>query len=154
MPPNDYKEATGFTKQIAEQAAEDGETVGVDSEAIATYFERYYGERSVEQGRYLTNLRHPHKGNPFEIMFKTLAQKFEMISNRTRDVFVPDDPEAKAWIEAIRQARLYTATPPWERCDLVCYVCGQSPANRATWIQTDRPHRSYQAGRREVDPIV
>jgi hypothetical protein len=38
------------------------------------------------------------------LSFASLAQEFEMISNRTRDVFVPDDEDARKAIERLRSA--------------------------------------------------
>jgi hypothetical protein len=63
--------------------------------AIAQYFERYYGESGTDLGGKLVELRSHEK-------FASLAQEFEMISNRTRDVFVPDDDEARAAIARLR----------------------------------------------------
>jgi CRISPR-associated endonuclease/helicase Cas3 len=96
MPPHEYAEAAGVTQEMAKQALENGESIQVDSaEAMAQYFERYYGIGDEHLGGELVKLRQ-------EQSFATLAQKFEMISSRARDVFVPDDDEAR---EAIK--RLY-----------------------------------------------
>ena len=94
MPPQEYSQAAAITESLARQALENGESIQVDSaEAMASYFERYYGESGVDLGEKL--VRHREDKN-----FATLASEFEMISNRTRDVFVPDDDEART---AIRQ---------------------------------------------------
>ena len=94
MPPHEYAEAAKITEAMAKQALELGGSIQVDSaEAMTQYFERYYGESGVDLGKELVDLRR-------QKAFATLAQKFEMISSRARDVFVPDDEEAR---EAIRQ---------------------------------------------------
>lgn len=97
MPPNEYREAAGKTEQIVKQAQLDGGSIQVDSlAAIQRYFERYYGEVGADLGENLEmNLRRHEK-------FATLAEEFEMISNRTRDVFVPDDDEARVAIAQLR----------------------------------------------------
>lgn len=93
-PPNEYAEATGLTQTLALDAMEGGASIQVDSaEAMARYFERYYGVGDIHLGAELVQLRN-------DKAFATLAEQFEMISSRTRDVFVPDDDEAR---EAIRQ---------------------------------------------------
>jgi hypothetical protein len=58
-----------------------------------------------------------------------------------------DDPEAKRWVEALRRLRFQEDDSDYERCDLVCYVCGQSPRDFCR-IPRDQPHSSYTAGRR------
>ena len=94
MPPHEYAQAAAITDEMAKQALENGNSIQVDSaEAMAQYFERYYGESGVDLGEKLVKLRENES-------FATLAREFEMISNRARDVFVPDDDEAR---EAIRQ---------------------------------------------------
>jgi CRISPR-associated endonuclease/helicase Cas3 len=94
LPPHEYTEATAITRSLAKQALENGESIQVDSaDAMASYFERYYGVSDSDLGAELVQLRK-------DKYFATLAEKFEMISSRTRDVFVPDDDEAR---EAIRQ---------------------------------------------------
>ena len=99
LPPNEYKEATEKTKTVVEQARLNGEKVQVDSvEAMALYFERYYGECDNEAlGSKLVEMRLNKN-----LKFATLANEFEMIGNRTKDVFVPDDDEARAAIAHLR----------------------------------------------------
>ena len=98
LPPNEYKEAAGITEAIAKQELEDGKSVQVDSaEANGLYFERYYGGSGTDLGKSLLDMRH-------QLSFASLAQEFEMISSRTRDVFVPDDLEAQKAIEGLRSA--------------------------------------------------
>jgi CRISPR-associated endonuclease/helicase Cas3 len=120
LPPNEYKEAAGITEAIARQASLDGASVQVDSaEAIRDYFEQYYGGCSNEElGQKLVEHREHER-------FATLAQEFEMISNRTRDVFVPDDEEARKAIEWLRLAG--ALTPPLRRT-LQRHIVGLSPS--------------------------
>ena len=81
---------------MAKTAMESGGSVQVDSaEAMTGYFERYYGESGVDLGKKLVDLRQGQ-------YFATLAQQFEMISSRARDVFVPDDEEGRNAIEQLR----------------------------------------------------
>jgi len=106
LPPNEYEQATAITGAIARDEMEGGGSVQVDSaEAIELYFERYYGESGTDLGQNLVKHRREEK-------FATLAQEFEMISNRTRDVFVPDDDAARNAIERLRAPGL---TPEYRR---------------------------------------
>jgi CRISPR-associated endonuclease/helicase Cas3 len=120
LPPNEYKEAAGITAAIAKQVRLDGGSVQVDSaDAIRLYFERYYGGCNDEQlGLKLVEHRQHER-------FATLAQEFEMISNRTRDVFVPDDKEAQNAIERLRFAGELT---PGLRRALQLHIVGLSPS--------------------------
>ncbi len=96
LPPNEYTEATGVTEALIGEALESGESIQVDStEAIQTYFERYYGASGIDLGEQLIEHR-AHRN------FATLAEQFEMISSRAQDVLVPDDEEAKRAIEELR----------------------------------------------------
>ena len=119
LPPNEYKEAAGITEAIAKQELEDGKSVQVDSaEAIRLYFERYYGGSGTDLGENLLGLRN-------QLSFASLADQFEMISNRTRDVFVPDDDEAQKAIEELHSAGELT---PSLRRDLQRHIVGLSPS--------------------------
>jgi CRISPR-associated endonuclease/helicase Cas3 len=119
LPPNEYKEAAGITEAIAKQELLNGGSVQVDSaDAIRLYFERYYGVSGTDLGEKLLELR---KG----LNFASLAQEFEMISNRTRDVFVPDDEEAQTAIEELRF--LGKLTPSLRRT-LQRHIVGLSPS--------------------------
>jgi CRISPR-associated endonuclease/helicase Cas3 len=102
MPPNEYKEAAGITEQLARQAMEEGEPVQVDSGALISYFARYYEVDELGLGLELHRYRRPKPHEPLELKFATLAREFEMISNRTRDVFVPDNDEARDALEELR----------------------------------------------------
>jgi CRISPR-associated endonuclease/helicase Cas3 len=119
LPPNEYREAAGITEAIAKQASLDGGSVQVDSsEAIHDYFEQYYGESGTDLGQKLVEYREHER-------FATLAQEFEMISNRTRDVFVPDDEEGQKAIETLRLAGELTRSL---RHTLQRHVVGLSPS--------------------------
>lgn len=119
LPPNEYKEAAGITEAVAKQALLDGGSVQVDSaEAIRDYFERYYGESGTDLGQKLVDHREHER-------FATLAHEFEMISNRTRDVFVPDDEEAQKAIEELRSAGELTRSL---RHTLQRHIVGLSPS--------------------------
>lgn len=119
LPPNEYKEAAGITEAIAKQELEDGKSVQVDSaEAIRLYFERYYGGSGTDLGENLLALRN-------QLSFASLAQEFEMISNRTRDVFVPDNEEAQRAIERLRFSGELT---PSLRRMLQRHIVGLSPS--------------------------
>jgi CRISPR-associated endonuclease/helicase Cas3 len=119
LPPNEYKEATGITEAIAKDEIESGGSVQVDSaDAIRLYFERYYGGTGTDLGQKLVDYREHER-------FATLAQEFEMISNRTRDVFVPDDEDARKAIERLRFSGELT---PSLRRMLQRHIVGLSPS--------------------------
>jgi CRISPR-associated endonuclease/helicase Cas3 len=119
MPPNEYSEAAGKTATIARQRLLDNDSVQVDStEAIQEYFESYYGGSGTDLGEDLVDLRK-------KLSFATLADQFEMISNRTRDVFVPDDEEAQKAIEELRTAG---ELQPYLRRALQRHIVGLSPS--------------------------
>lgn len=119
LPPNEYKEAAGITEAIAKDEIESGGSVQVDSaDAIRLYFERYYGGSGTDLGQNLVDHREHER-------FATLAQEFEMISNRSRDVFVPDDEEARKAIERLRASGELT---PSLRRMLQRHIVGLSPS--------------------------
>jgi len=119
LPPNEYKEAAGITEAIAKDEIECGGSVQVDSaDAIRFYFERYYGGSGTDLGEKLVDHREHER-------FATLAQEFEMISNRTRDVIVPDDEEARKAIERLRVSGDLT---PSLRRTLQRHIVGLSPS--------------------------
>jgi len=120
MPPNEYAEATAVTESIVEQTRLNGKSVQVDSaEEMATYFERYYGECDERAlGSELVLLRE-------KLKFATLADEFEMINNRTKDVFVPDDDEARVAIAQLRST--YQLTPDLRRT-LQRHTVGLNPS--------------------------
>lgn len=99
-PPNEYKEATDLTLAMARDALQCGQSIQPDSmERMARYWNRYYGD--VNQGQGLQDHR-------LEFRFRKLAEEFEMISNRTLDVFVPYDVRARDAINELRGAGLLT----------------------------------------------
>jgi CRISPR-associated endonuclease/helicase Cas3 len=117
LPPNEYKQATEITKALAQAALHNGESLQVGStEAMQVYFERYYGEGAC-LGEELQKLRS-------KAMFSTLADKFEMINTRTRDVFVPYDAKACQAIKELWSIRRLTRDL---RQRLQRYVVGLNP---------------------------
>jgi CRISPR-associated endonuclease/helicase Cas3 len=119
LPPNEYKEAAEITRAIAKQELLDGDSVQVDSaDAIRLYFERYYGGSGTDLGEDLLKLRK-------NLDFASLAQEFELISNRTRDVFVPDDEEAQ---KAIEELRVTGELAPALRNSLQRHIVGLGPS--------------------------
>jgi hypothetical protein len=66
---------------------------------MATYWNLYYGY--CDQGQSLQDHR-------LEFRFRKLAEEFEMISNRTLDVFVPYDDQARSAIAELRRKGLLT----------------------------------------------
>jgi hypothetical protein len=73
-----------------------GESLQPDSmEQMTRYWNRYYGEGG-DQGKSLQERR-------MVSMFRTLADEFEMISDRTRDIFVPYDDVSREAIEELRR---------------------------------------------------
>jgi CRISPR-associated endonuclease/helicase Cas3 len=99
LSPNEYKEATGKTEALARELHPQ-----VDSSvAIEAYFERYYGE-----GGDLGEALQKHRTREGHFRFATLADEFEMISNRTRDVFVPYGENARSAIEELRKIKKLT----------------------------------------------
>ncbi len=113
MPPHAYEEATDKTQTLASQR----DIQCDDLEAMATFFERYYAE-GADLGNQLMALRAASK-------FASLADQFEMISSRTKDVFVPHG-EAKRYVDELfaigvltgdlrRKLRRYSVgLQPWE----------------------------------------
>ncbi len=75
-PPNEYETATAMTETLAKTRVIQPD----DLDAVAQFFEQYYGHADL--GSALQAMREQAK-------FKTLAEEFEMISSRTQDVFVP-----------------------------------------------------------------
>ncbi len=117
LPPNEYKQATGLTDSLARKALLDGASLQVDSAAaLQEYFERYYSE-GADLGMNLQEMR-------AKIQFATLAENFEMISNRTRDVFIPYGEEAQIAIEELRSIGRLTREL---RRKLQRYVVGLQP---------------------------
>jgi CRISPR-associated endonuclease/helicase Cas3 len=79
-PPYEYKEATAVTAGLARE----GNVQTDDLAAMQSYFERYYGDADEQtRGEHLARMRDDN-----ELAFATLADQFEMINSRTKDVFV------------------------------------------------------------------
>ncbi len=117
-PPNEYARAAGITEGLAKAAIETGTSIQVDSaRAMAQYFEQLYGESGVDLGAALVGYRETQ-------CFATLSREFEMISSRTRDVFVPDDEEARKAIQQLSAIGRLTAEL---RRRLQRHVIGLSP---------------------------
>jgi CRISPR-associated endonuclease/helicase Cas3 len=94
-PPNEYRQATDLTRVMAREGLACGESIQPESvEAMNRYWNRYYGE-GADQGSMLQAYRQDAK-------FATLAQHFEMISDRTLDVFVPFNNAARDAIDELR----------------------------------------------------
>lgn len=92
MPPNEYAEAAGLTRALVGAAG--GRVQAESLDWMEKYWERYYGEGG-DQGANLQEHRERY-------MFATLAREFEMISDRTLDVFVPFDEDARSAINELR----------------------------------------------------
>lgn len=58
------------------------------------------------------------------------------------------DPEAAMWVRAIARLRSGKFVSNYERCDFVCYVCGQEPKLNPSWMPQTTPHHTYKANRR------
>jgi CRISPR-associated endonuclease/helicase Cas3 len=76
LPPNEYAHATGITETLAKTRSIQPD----DLDTMSDFFESYYG--GADLGSNLMTLRRDAK-------FKQLATKFEMISSRMQDVYVP-----------------------------------------------------------------
>jgi CRISPR-associated endonuclease/helicase Cas3 len=75
MPGSAYELATGFTIALAR----DRNIQADDTDSLRDYYDRLYGEQQL--GYELSDMRS-------KLQFATLAEQFEWISDRTRDVFV------------------------------------------------------------------
>lgn len=106
VPRGAYREATDVAKRIALEWQ--GEGIQVDStEALALYYERYYGDRDL--GIKLQQMRTLEGSDSRRgLAFATLAEQFEMIGNRTRDVYVPDDKEGEQLLNQLRKTGFMT----------------------------------------------
>ncbi|MDR3792289.1 MAG: CRISPR-associated helicase Cas3' [Terracidiphilus sp.] len=113
-PPHEYKEATDITRALAA-----GCDIQVDdAEAMRKFYERYYDEsdKSAMSAK-MNDMRS-------RLEFATLAAEFEYINSRARDVFVPDDEEAKAAIASLDALKQLT---PALRRTLQRHTVGLSP---------------------------
>jgi CRISPR-associated endonuclease/helicase Cas3 len=98
-PPHEYKEATAVTEGLAREALAEGRDIQTDDlAAMRSYFERYYGDADDQtRGKDLAELR----GDDV-LAFKTLAERFEMINSRTKDVFVAYGAEGSKLIDELQ----------------------------------------------------
>jgi CRISPR-associated endonuclease/helicase Cas3 len=116
-PPNEYREATDITRVMAKNALQRGQPLQTDStEQMTRYWNRYFTEGD-DLGTPLQKLR-------LEAKFATLADKFEMISNRTLDVFVPYDDAGRSAIQELRETGLLNKLM---RAKLQRYTVGLRP---------------------------
>lgn len=154
-PPNDYKEARDITANIAAAALARGQAIQPESVGqMNDYWNRYYGE-GQDQGQSLQECRGAMK-------FSTLAGEFEMISNRTLDVFVPFDDEALAAIDELR--RIGQLTKDLRR-RLQRYVVGLYPyefeqakqvleeirKDSGIWVAVDRAYSNDKGLKTKLD---
>ena len=95
LPPNEYENATGITETLAKTRVIQPDDLGV----LRQFFEDYYG--NADLGSKFLDMR--EKGH-----FRALADEFEMISSRTRDVFVPYG-DGRRLIDKLFQVRQLTA---------------------------------------------
>lgn len=117
MPPHEYKHATGITETLAMERSPQTD----DLTAMQHYFERYYGQADPEErGESLARMREDGW-----LQFATLAEQFEYINSRTRNVFVPygegaellSELEVKRFldIDLLRKLQRYSVgLQPWE----------------------------------------
>jgi len=55
---------------------------------------------------------------------------------------------SQQWITSLRNLYHQDSDDMYERCDMICYVCGRSPTNRNSWIPDQQPHSAYSGGRK------
>jgi CRISPR-associated endonuclease/helicase Cas3 len=94
-PPNEYERATGITEIAARSAHIEVD----DLDAMSNFFGRMYGEGADLGAKYL--------GYRSEGRFAKLAEEFELISSRTRNVFVPFQ-EGKSLILELKRVKVLT----------------------------------------------
>ncbi len=135
MPPNEYKHASGVTEALAAN-----KSIQVDDlEAMAAFFERYYQEADL--GTELQEMRQRAR-------FRSLAENFEMISSRMRDVFVPYE-QGREWIDELyrvgqltaelrRRLQRYTVgLQPWEFSRAKGTALSELRSESEIWIAGD-----------------
>ena len=131
-PPNEYENATGITETLARVR----DIQPADLGAMTQFFEDYYG--NADLGDKFLDMRKKAE-------FKKLADAFEMISSRTRDVFVPYG-EGKGLIDELykirqltghlrRQLQRFTVgLQPWEFGELKRTVLSELSSDSNIWI--------------------
>jgi CRISPR-associated endonuclease/helicase Cas3 len=140
MPPNEYAHATGVTESIAA-----GRSIQTDDlDAMAAFFERYYGEADL--GSRLCEMRRLAE-------FSSLADQFEMISSRTLDVFVPY-ADGRPLIEELwrtrrlsadlrrRLQRFVVGLQPWEFQAARERILAAVDSEEKIWVAADAAYDS------------
>lgn len=74
-------------------------------------------------------------------VFNCVHQIIEILEGRS-------DVESLSWIEPLRQLRMKKEGTDFEQCNLLCYISGDMPVRRTTWIPVDVAHEKYTASRR------
>lgn len=110
IPPNDYENATAKTKTLALTR----DIQPDDLASMGQFFEDYYG--NADLGTTFLDMRQRYQ-------FKTLSEKFEMISSRMQDVFVPYG-EGKLLVDELKHAKQLTGQL---RRQLQRYTVGLQP---------------------------
>lgn len=59
-----------------------------------------------------------------------------------------DKATASSWIAALRGLLLTKSKEGYERCDMICYICGKRPIKEDSWIPKMAPHPEYRSSRR------
>jgi CRISPR-associated endonuclease/helicase Cas3 len=134
-PPNEYAHATGVTEALAARLTIQPHDLG----AMASFFERYYGEADL--GSRFLDWRRTAK-------FASIADEFEMISSRTQDVFVPygdgkfivDELYRAGQLNADLRRRLQRYTVglhPWEFQEARKTVLAELRPESGVWLAAD-----------------
>jgi CRISPR-associated endonuclease/helicase Cas3 len=155
MPPNEYQEAAGVTLSLVRSALLRCKDVQPESaECMEAYWNRYYGEGG-EQGVRLQEHRD-------ECRFATLAREFEMISDRTMDVFVPFDETARSAIDELRKVgqltrdlrrrlqRYVVGLRPWE-FEKARGVLEEIRKDSGIWVAVERAYSVDKGLKLELD---
>lgn len=85
--------------------------------------------------------------NSLLLIPQSIFEVIEVLENRKKY-----DHYAQSWIDALRRLwlsdRLGNLDKEYERCDLIIYLCGQSPKKQHTWLPQKSPHKNYTRNRR------
>jgi CRISPR-associated endonuclease/helicase Cas3 len=151
MPPGAYEEAAGKTQSLA--SIRDIQCDDLD--AMAMFFERYYGEGADLGTEYVQHRR--------KAEFATLAEKFELISSRTQDVFVPFG-EGKELLEKLwaigqltgelrRELQRFTVgLQPWEFAIARSNVLTEVRPDTNLWVATDAAYSERKGLESTITP--
>jgi CRISPR-associated endonuclease/helicase Cas3 len=140
LPPNEYENATGATETLALTRSIQPD----DLDSMTEFFEAYYG--NADLGSEFLDMRKHAK-------FKTLADKFEMISSRTQDVYVPfgDGKNLigdlfkvrRLTVDLRRRLQRYTVgLPPWEFSKAKDRILTELTPNSNVWIAGDAAYNA------------